>query len=338
MRGEKMSKKRTIIFLLAGISIVLLMVHFIGFGDVIEVLYQVDLSIFAGAVVCQIVALLLWALRWKVLLSPFHPVKFKNSLKGILIGIFFNDITPVARAGGEPFRAYFVERREGVDFEDGFATVAIDRVLDSLPFLVIMIISLVYFIFLLEISADMILIICLALGFNVILLSLVLYFSFSLKAAKRLMFSILRFVARFSNRVEKYESQIETAVEQYHGAIRRLSSRRKDLLVSLSISFVFWFTVIMRNYLVVIALGYQVDFMVIVVVQMVGTLVGVFPVFPGGLGSIDGVMVFLYYSFRFPIAVAMTASLVDRFISFWLMMIIGAVVVFYERDFLKGLY
>ena len=189
-----------------------------------------------------------------------------------------------------------------------------------------------------EVPAYLLIFICLALGFNVILLSLVLYFSFSLKAAKRLMFSILRFVARFSNRVEKYESQIETAVEQYHGAIRRLSSRRKDLLVSLSISFVFWFTVIMRNYLVVIALGYQVDFMVIVVVQMVGTLVGVFPVFPGGLGSIDGVMVFLYYSFRFPIAVAMTASLVDRFISFWLMMIIGAVVVFYERDFLKGLY
>jgi uncharacterized protein (TIRG00374 family) len=333
-----MSKIKTLVLLLAGLSIVLLMIHLIGAGDVIGVLSRIDPLLFAAALTCQAVALCLWALRWKILLRPFHPVKLRNSGKGVLIGIFFNNITPIARAGGEPFRAYFLERKEGVDFEDAFATVAIDRILDSFPFLVIMIISLAYFILLLEISAQMVIIIFFALIFNVILLSLVLYFSFSLSAAKKLMFSFMRFVARFSNRLEKYESQMEKTVEQYHEAIRRLSSHGKDLVLSLSISFVFWFMVIMRNYLVVVALGYPVDFMIVVVIQMVGTLVGILPVLPGGLGSIDGIMVFLYYSFQFPAEVAMTASLVDRFISFWIMLVVGAVCVFIERKFLEGLY
>jgi uncharacterized protein (TIRG00374 family) len=181
----------------------------------------------------------------------------------------------------------------------------------------------------------MIVVLFLAFLFNLILLSLVLYFSFSLKAAKKLMFSLFRIFAKFSKRLRKYESQVEKAVEQYHSAIRTLSSQGGDLAFSLSISFVFWFLAVLRNYVVVLALGYQVDFMVIVVVQMVGTLAGVLPILPGGLGSIDGVMVFLYLSFDFPAPLAVTASLLDRFISFWITTAVCGVCVFLERGFLQ---
>ncbi|KYK37324.1 MAG: flippase-like domain-containing protein [Theionarchaea archaeon] len=331
-----MSRVRSLILLLTGVTIVLLMVHLVGTGDVIEVLRKADPLFFGIAVVFQFAALTLWAVRWKILLRSFQPVALRNALKGILIGLFFNNITPVARAGGEPFRAYYIERRETIDFEDAFAAVAIDRVLDSLPFMAIIAFSLLYFIFILEISFEMIIFLSLAFIFNVVLLSLVLYFSFSLGAAKKLMFSILRFVSRFSNRLQEYESQVEEAVEQYHTAVKMLSSRKRDLAVSLAISFVFWFLAILRNYLVVMALGYHVNFMAIVVVQTVGTLAGVLPILPGGLGSIDGIMVFLYLSFNFPAVLAVTASLLDRFISFWITTAVGGACVFVERDFLKN--
>ncbi len=331
-----MSRVRSLILLLTGLTIILLMVHLVGVGDVVEVLHEADPLFFGIAVAFQFAALTLWAVRWKILLRSFQPVGLGNALKGILIGLFFNNITPVARAGGEPFRAYYIERREPIVFEDAFAAVAIDRVLDSLPFMAIIAFSLLYFIFILDISFEMIIFLSLAFIFNIVLLSLVLYFSFNLKAAKRLMFSILRFVSRFSSRLQEYESQVEDAVEQYHAAVAMLSSRRRDLAVSLIISFVFWFFAILRNYLVVMALGYQVDFMAIVVVQTVGTLAGVLPILPGGLGSIDSIMVFLYLSFDFPAVLAVTASLLDRFISFWITTAVGGGCVFVERDFLKN--
>jgi len=330
-----MTKWKSLIFLLGGLFIILLIVHAAGAGDVIEEVRQADPLMFGLALVCQSAAVLMWSVRWKILLKPFHSVALKNSLLGILVGLFFNNITPIARAGGEPFRAYFIERKEGVDFEDAFATVAIDRILDSFPFMIIIAFSLAYFIIILDISAQMIVVLFLAFLFNLILLSLVLYFSFSLKAAKKLMFSLFRIFAKFSKRLKRYESQVEKAVEQYHSAIRTLSSQERDLAVSLSISFVFWLLAVLRNYLVVLALGYQVDFMVIVVVQMVGTLAGILPIFPGGLGSIDGVMVFLYLSFDFPAPLAVTASLLDRFISFWITTAVCGVCVFLERGFLQ---
>ncbi|MBU6998750.1 MAG: flippase-like domain-containing protein [Theionarchaea archaeon] len=330
-----MSKMRSLILLVVGASILLLMVHLAGAADVADVLKKADFSFFALALLCEALAILLWALRWRILLSPFALVPVKNTVKGILIGVFFNNVTPVARAGGEPFRAFYMERKEGVSFEDAFATVTIDRILDSIPLMVIITASLAYFVILLDISLRMTIILCIALSLNFILLSVVLYFSFNLKAAKKLMFSILRFVAHFSNRLEKYESRIEAAVEQYHGAVRRLSSQGRDLMKSLSISFTFWFFVILRNYMIVLALGYKISFMAIMVIQTVSILVGIVPFLPGGLGSIDGVMVFLFMSFKFPAAAAVTVSLLDRFISFWLMMGVGAVVAFVERQYLK---
>lgn len=87
--------------------------------------------------------------------------------------------------------------------------------------------------------------------------------------------------------------------------------------------------------MIVLALGYKINFMVIMVIQTVSILVGIIPFLPGGLGSIDGIMVFLFMSFKFPAAAAVTVSLLDRFVSFWLMMGVGAIVVFAERKFLK---
>ncbi|MBU7023195.1 MAG: flippase-like domain-containing protein [Theionarchaea archaeon] len=330
-----MSKVRSVILLLVGVSILFLMIHLAGAADVADAVKRADFSLFALALLCEMLAILLWAQRWRILLSPFKSVPLKSTIKGILIGVFFNNITPVARAGGEPFRAFYMEKKEGVSFEDAFATVTIDRILDSIPFMVIITISLAYFVILLDISFEMMVILCIALFFNIILLSLVLYFSFNLRAAKKLMFSILRFVAHFSNRLEKYESKIETAVEQYHGAVRRLSGQGGDLMKSLSVSFGFWFFMILRNYMIVLALGYKINFMVIMVIQTVSILVGIIPFLPGGLGSIDGIMVFLFMSFKFPAAAAVTVSLLDRFISFWLMMGVGAIVVVAERKFLK---
>jgi uncharacterized protein (TIRG00374 family) len=326
---------KSIIFLLIGGSIILLYVHIVGAGDVIERLSQADPLIFGAAAGCQAGALILWAVRWRILLQPFCSIKLRNSLAGILIGVFFNNITPIAKAGGEPFRAYFLEKKEGTSFEDAFATVAIDRILENFPFVVIIIISLVYFVFLLEISIEMIIILSFALLFNVFLLTLVLYFSFSLKAAKKLMFSFFRIGVKFSSRLKKYENRLERAVEQYHEAIRTVSSQESSLAVSLFISSAFWLLVIMRNYLVVVSLGYQVNFMVIVVVQMVGTLAGIIPILPGGLGSTDGLMIFLYFSFDFPLTLAVTASLLDRFLSFWMMTGVGAGCVLLERKFLE---
>lgn len=331
-----MIRWKSLVLLLAGVGIIALIIHLAGMEKVFNLLVKADLRFLAAAVGCQVAALTLWAFRWKILLHPFHSAPLRRCLSGILIGIFFNNITPIAKAGGEPFRAYYMGEKEGIRFEDAFATVAMDRIMESLPFLVIFIISVMYFVFHLETSGEMIAVVLAAFFLNILLLVGVLYFSYNLGAAKRLIFSLFRLVGHFSNRLEKYESAVEEAVEQYHGAIKMLFSHERRLLASLCISSVFWFLLILRNYMVVLALGYHVDFVIIVVIQIVGTLVGIIPILPGGLGSTDGILIFLYLTFGFPAAAAVSASLLDRFISFWMVTTVGGLIVVVERKMLKG--
>ncbi|MBU7023373.1 MAG: flippase-like domain-containing protein [Theionarchaea archaeon] len=331
-----MIRWKSLILLLAGIGLIALLIHLAGIEKVFTLLAEADFRFVAAAVGCQVTALTLWAFRWKILLHPFHSAPLRRCLSGILIGIFFNNITPIAKAGGEPFRAYYIGEKEGLRFEDTFATVAMDRIMESLPFLVIFIVSVIYFVFHLETSGEMIAIVLVAFFLNILLLGGVLYFSYNLGAAKKLIFYFFRLVGRFSSRLKRYESTVGEAVEQYQGAIKMLFSYQRRLLASLCISTVFWFLLILRSYMVVLALGYHVEFVVIVVIQVVGTLVGVIPILPGGLGSTDGILIFLYLTFGFPAAVAVSACLLDRFISFWMVTTAGALIVFMERKFLKG--
>ncbi|MBU7013983.1 MAG: flippase-like domain-containing protein [Theionarchaea archaeon] len=331
-----MTNWKSLILLLAGIGIIALLIHLAGMERVFDLLSEADFKFVAAAVGCQVMALLLWSWRWKILLHPFHVAPLRRCLSGILIGTFFNNITPIAKAGGEPFRAYYLGEKEEVRFEDTFATVAMDRIMESLPFLIVFVGSVVYVTFHHGTSGEMIIVVGFALFLNILLLAGVLYLSYNLGAAKRLIFMFFGLVGRFSNRLEKYESAVEEAVERYHGAIKMLFSHQTRLFASFCISSVFWLLLILRNYLVVLALGYEVEFSVIVVIQTVSTLVGIIPILPGGLGSTDGIMIFLYLSFGFPAAAAVSASLLDRFISYWMVTTLGAVVVIAERNLLRG--
>ncbi|MBU7019020.1 MAG: flippase-like domain-containing protein [Theionarchaea archaeon] len=329
-----MSRAKTVILLVAGISLIMVMVHLAGAGAIVDVVSHAD-PIIVLAAVCEVAALLLWSLRWKVLLTPFQSVSFKNVVEGLLIGIFFSNITPVARTGGEPFRAYYLGKKENMPVEDVFATIVVDRMLDSIPFLVIISISLVYFTLRMEISTQMLIILTLIFFLNLVILSLVLYFSFNVKAAKKLVNSILRFFSRFFKRAETYQSRMEAAVDEYHDAIKKYSVQKKNLALSVIISFVFWGFLLLRNYCVIEALGYHLPIMGVAVVQTAGPLVGIIPLLPGGVGSVDGTMVFLYISFHFSSAAAVSVSLVDRFVSFWAPTVVGGICVFMERDFLE---
>ena len=329
-----MSRAQTVILIVAGISLIAVMIHLAGTGEIIYVLYHAD-PLIGMAAVCEVVALLLWSLRWKVLLTPFQSGSFANVAKGVLIGIFFSNITPMARTGGEPFRAYYLGKKENIPVEDVFATIVVDRVMDSIPFMVIISVSMAYLALRMELSTQMIVILMVIFFLNVGFLSLVLYFSLNVRAAKILVHSILKFFSKFLKRAVTYQDRMEAAVEEYHDAIKKYSAQKKNLALSIVISFVFWGFLLLRNYYVIEALQYHMPLTGIAVVQTAGPLVGIIPLLPGGVGSVDGTMVFLYMSFHFSATAAVGVCLVDRFISFWVPTVIGGLCVFLERDFLK---
>lgn len=74
--------------------------------------------------------------RWKYLLEPIGPTRFRNVLRTTVIGFGASAVLP-ARAG-EVIRPYLLARKEGLSATATFATIVVERILDLVGVLVLL--------------------------------------------------------------------------------------------------------------------------------------------------------------------------------------------------------
>jgi uncharacterized protein (TIRG00374 family) len=68
------------------------------------------------------------AIRWRILLAPVGPVRFRTAFRTTVIG--FTALFLLPGRVGEVLRAYLVARQEGLKATSTFATVIVERLLD----------------------------------------------------------------------------------------------------------------------------------------------------------------------------------------------------------------
>lgn len=103
-------------------------------------LAQVNYTVIAGAVAMYFVDLGFRSVRWRVLLSGAHEISARRLYPVLAIGYMANNLLP-ARIG-ELSRAYLVGRREQISPGTVLASVAIERVIDGLTVLVLLLVAL----------------------------------------------------------------------------------------------------------------------------------------------------------------------------------------------------
>lgn len=81
----------------------------------------------------MVVNLAIRALRWQYLLEPLGHTTFGNAFRATAVGFAANSLLP-ARAG-EVIRPYFLSRHQAVSATGAFATIVLERVLDTLTVL-----------------------------------------------------------------------------------------------------------------------------------------------------------------------------------------------------------
>src|SRR5437667_3363859 len=83
----------------------------------------------ALSLLTMFVNLAIRALRWQYLLEPLGKASFANAFKATAVGFAASSILP-ARAG-EVIRPYFLARHEDMSATGAFATVILERLLDT---------------------------------------------------------------------------------------------------------------------------------------------------------------------------------------------------------------
>lgn len=112
-------------------------------ADVWREMQHGRLDLLASAVVAVAATYVLRAIRWQYLLLPLGRPHFGSVLRTTVIGFAATSLLP-ARAG-EVVRPYLLARREGFSATSTFATIILERLLDTLTVIVLFAAYLVVF-------------------------------------------------------------------------------------------------------------------------------------------------------------------------------------------------
>lgn len=332
-----MDYKKLIGLLSLGIIILIAMVLFIGPGKIISALKTANLYYVMFAVIIQFIILVLWNKRWSIICDSLDIPHSQLSLFAMtIVGLAVNDLTPSGRSGGEPVRAYLLSKDSSVKFKETFATVMGDKLFDTLPFMVLAIFAICYLMLYLHLSSTLFSLLMVSLILFIVVLLFIIYISINEEFGLKTIQWTFRMARRFTSKdLITHEKKAVSSLIGFQNSLKYLMKDRKLLIQATVISFVVWFLELFRVYVVFLAFGQTVSIGMIASVFLVSSLIGVIPALPGGLGSIDGVMILLYSMAGISASISTAATFVERMISLWMVIIMGVILLpFYGKDVL----
>lgn len=129
--------------LLIGIGLLFLVAKFVDIPTTISILRAklttpqgIILALLSG--VAFLAAFCVRGLRWKLFLNPIGKVSTFKAIQLFLVGIFLNFLLPIR--GGEVAKSLMLKRIANIPISQSLPTVAMDKALDLMPALLIMVI------------------------------------------------------------------------------------------------------------------------------------------------------------------------------------------------------
>lgn len=331
----KSHKLEIVLSFAVSLFIIFIVSFAIGINDILNVLSRTNLELMLITMLLELIIILAWTERWKLILEVLHSApKFKELFLMLLTSLFGNNVTP-GSAGGEPLRAYLLDKFEGVPFEIGFASASADRVFEFFPFLLVSTLA-VYLIFTFNIGFWTSLIVSIMIILTMIFFGLVIYVGLKKEVATRVVISIARRIYPYIKKLTSRETSFADISDTLKEYIDRFSTGFQGILrdhrmfiTGLLISFGMWGLDNFRFYLTFGAIGYYPPIVPMILIYTIGILISILPVLPGSLGIREGTMVALFIPLGVPADVVLAASLLDRLVTYIIPTIVGALTTFY---------
>lgn len=277
-------KHKGIILIIIGVAALAGMIIFIGPGEIEGALQRADLLYVIMAVILEFLILWLLTLRWSITTRAVSiDVRKRHLFPMLLVGMAINNLTPSARGGGEPVRAYMLGKYSRASMESSFATVIADRGLDTFPFIFLAILTIVGIVLYFNLALWMVALLIVSVVIVVAAFFLALYVSVDRESGERIVNWALGIVKRFYRRnYAKIEARVRGALREFQSTMRIMLADRNVLIYGIPLSFILWFLEILRVYLIFAAFGAPVSILVIAEVFILATLIGMIPLLPGG--------------------------------------------------------
>jgi len=314
-----------------GVITLVILIYFlrkIDFLKVWDLIIRANHLYFFLAFVAYGMSFLVFNIRSMYLLKKVVKPNFWFSLETTFAGFFINSITPGAQLGGDPLRAYFLGQKYKKRKTKIFGALLADRFFHVIASIFFIIAALLFILTYVPVSFELRTIFQTVLFFVLFFSLVIAYLSF-----RKSNFDIELFLARCrwllpgdkpkNGHKTKLERILIRHFTHFARTFRTVIRDKKMIFVGITLSLIYWLLNFAASYLLFFSFGFDISFLIVIVVFSIGNLVGDFSPSPGGIGLIEGASIITYSILGIPLLIAIAVSLLTRIIFYIYSLLIG---------------
>lgn len=243
-----------------------------------------------------------------ILKTKNHSLDFASLFFAKSIGYAFSYITPFAKIGGEPMKAYFLKKEKNIPHSDGLSSVITDKIIDITSGLFLVILGIFYLLFNYAIPNETIYQIMIPVAFFILLLY---FFYFKTMRREGFLTALFKRTGIEKLRIIKKHRfniiAIESGISHFFVENKKESSLAFFLSLLEQTIFIFIF------FLLVNFFGFKISIMQSLLIFTFWALSSIFPL-PAALGVREGFEAFLFYTLGMNASIGVATILVIRMI------------------------
>lgn len=280
-------------------------------GEMFTHLKTTPLRVIIFLLLFQCLTMLLINVQWRSLAAHAgEPISFFDMLLVNAQGTVVDGLTPGMKMGGEVVRLMALKNKAQVDWAQATIVVGLQKTFSLLSFLFLSLGSLIWFSLTLGSGYRYYQYLFTA-AVAIFLLAFFLLIILSLKPD-----TIIRLLGKFFKN-SPTGSKIQETLKKYSLLLQGLLKNKRVFLAQLGLGSFIWSFYAFK--LLVLLRGYHLElaYITVAAVTFLAYIVGMIPLFPGGIGSFESAMILLLKLAGIPIEMGVTVAIVFRAATFW---------------------
>ncbi len=330
-----MKKIYSILLYLILIGLVVYVLYDFDFQQVLVLLQNIDWSYLVLAILAFGLSILVWNLRFKISLSELVSIRYFKLLRILLASIFINSITPGSAVGGEPIRAYYLNKEKERSKTEYMGAIFADKVINYLVFLVFVLFSIFFLLAFISIPRGFKIFLFFILGslFFAGLFLFILHWSrfrFGLRWLVRQAYRLTSVSSRFKS-LKRFELYLIKKKQDFTGVFYSVFRNKNKLVLSCLLSIIYWILIFLSSYFLFLGFSSNVFFIAVMIGVTLSHLLGDVSVLPGGLGVSEGVMFLGYTVMGINQELGIIVALLTRVIFYVYSLVLGGLCIAWLR-------
>jgi len=303
------------------VGLLYLVLRRIGFRNILQAIRRTDTASIVSAAMLFLTVFVLWCFRWLHILRPGAGMNLINVFPVYMAGVFFNIITPGARVGGEPVRAYYMSRVFGGEKSRYLGTILADKLGYATVFLGFLILSVFFVVGFVPLAvpykvvlAGIVLLIVTAIISGVLLRRQIGVRSGLLGKLLPAVYNgrLMKFIRRRFPTYEHFEDYAVGKLDNLVAPAVRAAGSPRALALVFTLSMVSWLLVCLAHHVLFAALGADISFPRVLVIVTISTFFGDISMSPGGAGFMEATMLALCAAFGLDSRTAAAVTVMSR--------------------------